>query len=242
MPDRLRKDVIAVKDGHVAILALNRPPANLVNRSVLAAIGKAVEGAVADPEVRVIVVTGSDIVFSEGIDLESFPALGDEDKRNLIRLGQDVILSIEQAPQPTIAAIAGKALGAGLELALACDMRLASEDAQFGHPEVTQGLIPLFGTSDRLERLIGFSRSRSLIFTGEPIPAWEALEIGLVGKVAPHGAFLEAARIAAARIANQPVGAARAAKRMMLRAEKGHRKDDADDIVKSISKRQQIGK
>ena len=233
----MRKDVITSKGGHAATLTLNRPPANLVNRELLAAMGKAVAGAVDDPDVHVIVVTGGDKVFSEGLDIDSFLALDEDGKRELIRLGRDAMRSLEQAPKPTIAALAGKALGAGLEIALACDMRLASEDAQLGHPEISQGLIPLFGGTNRLERLIGMSRSRSLIFTGEPIPAWEALEIGLIGKVVPHGALLEEARIAAARIASQPNEAVRAAKRMMLRAEGKERNDSVDDIAKSISRR-----
>jgi enoyl-CoA hydratase len=218
----------------VSVLTLNHPPANLVNRELIAALGKAVSGAIDDPDVHVIVVSGGDKTFSEGLDLDSFFALKEEGKRRLIRLGWDVMRSLEQAPKPTIAAAAGKVLGSGLELALACDMRLASEDAQFGHPEVSQGLIPLFGGTHRLERLIGISRSRSLIFTGEPIPAWEALEIGLIGKVVPHGALLEEARIAAARIASQPNDAVRAAKRMMLGADEKANEDSADYVVKSI--------
>lgn len=232
----MRKDVITSMDGHVAVLTLNRPPANLVNRELLAALGKAVAGAVDDPDVRVIVAIGCDKVFSEGLDLDSFLALDEDGKRELVRLGRDVMRSLEQAPKPTIAAVAGKALGAGLEVALACDMRLASEDAQLGHPEVSQGLTPLFGGTNRLERLIGMSRSRSLIFTGEPIPAWEALEMGLIGKVVPRGALLEEARIAAARIASQPNDAVQAAKRMMLRAEGKEREESVDDVVKSISR------
>ena len=231
----MRKEVITSKDEHVAVLTMNHPPANLVGRELLAALGKAVAGAVDDPDVNVIVATGGDKVFSEGLDLDSFLALDEDSMRGLIRLGREVVRLLEQAPKPTIAAMAGKALGAGLEAALACDMRLASEDAQFGHPEVSQGLMPLFGGTNRLERLIGSSRSRSLIFTGEPIPAWEALEIGLIGKVVPRGALLEEARIAAARIASQPKDAVQAAKRMMLGAE-GKRRDSVDDILNSISR------
>jgi enoyl-CoA hydratase len=228
----LRKDVIAGKSGHVAVITLNRPPANSVNRELLAAVGKAVADAVGDADAHVIVITGGDKVFSEGLDLDSFLALDEDGKRGLIRLGRDVLRSLEQAPKPTIAAMAGEVLGAGLEIAVACDMRLASEDALLGHPEVSQGLTPLFGGANRLERLVGMSRSRSLIFTGEPIPAWEALEIGLVGKVVPREALLEEARIAAARIASQPKGAVQAAKMSMLRAEEKERKDSVDDAVK----------
>lgn len=228
----MRKDVIAGKSGHVAVITLNRPPANSVNRELLAAVGKAVADAVGDADAHVIVITGGDKVFSEGLDLDSFLALDEDGKRGLIRLGRDVLRSLEQAPKPTIAAMAGEVLGAGLEIAVACDMRLASEDALLGHPEVSQGLTPLFGGANRLERLVGMSRSRSLIFTGEPIPAWEALEIGLVGKVVPREALLEEARIAAARIASQPKGAVQAAKMSMLRAEEKERKDSVDDAVK----------
>jgi len=237
MSDRSRNDVVTVKDGHVAVLTMNRPPANLIDREMLAAIGEAVARAVGDPDVHIIVVTGGEKTFSEGLDLDAFMALGEHDERGLIRLGREVVRSLEQAPKPTIAAVAGKALGAGLEIALACDMRLAAEDAQLGHPEVSQGLIPLFGDTERLEMLIGMSRARSLIFTGEPIPAWEALEIGLIGKVVPRGVMLEEARIAANRIAGQPRNAVMAAKRMMLRVQDGGSGDSADAFFKSLSRR-----
>ncbi len=220
----------------MAILTLNRPPANLISRMLLVDLGKALDKAIEDEAVRVIVVTGGDKIFSEGLDIEAFEKLSGDDRTELARLGQGTLWKFEHAPVPTIAAMAGKVIGAGLEIALACDMRVASEDAQFAHPEVSQGLVPMFGDTFRLERLIGKSRSRSLLFFGDPIPAWEALEIGLVGRVAPPGSSLEEARIAAGRIAAQPPHSVRAAKRAMLEAEEKGCRESLEGVIESLAR------
>ncbi len=174
-------------------------------------------------------------MFSEGLDIAEFETMSAKEQRGLVLLGQKALWRLEHSPKPTIAAMAGKVFGAGLEIALACDMRLASEDTRFGHPEISQNLIPMFGNTYRLERLIGRSRSRSLVFFGEPIPAWEALEIGLVGRVAPKGALLEEARIAAGRIASQPENAVQAAKVAMLRGDEREFREALDGVVESLA-------
>ena len=230
------KEVLLSRGENVVVLTLNRPPSNLVNRALLVALGKAVDKVVEDVTIRAVVVAGGERDFSEGLDVEAFRKLSEEEKAALARLGQDVLWRLEHAPMPTIAAMAGKVIGAGLEIALACDMRVASEDAQFSHPEISQGLVPLFGNTFRLERLIGRSRSRSLLFFGDPIPSWEALEIGLVGRVAPPGSSLEEARIAAGRIAAQPAGSVRAAKRAMLEAEEKGCKESLDKVAEQIAR------
>lgn len=229
-------DVILAKHDRVAVATLNRPPSNLVNAGLLTALDAAVKSAVSDDDVSVIVVTGGDKVFSEGLDLDAFRSLDDRGRREFVRMGQDVIWRLEHAPKPTLAAMAGKVLGAGLEIALACDLRLATDSSQFGHPEVTQGLIPLFGDTFRLERLIGSSRARSLIFIGEPIPAWEALEIGLAGKIAPDDVLLEEARITAGRIASQPSRAVQAAKTAMLATNDDVCRKALDAIIAALGK------
>ena len=230
----LQKDVILSKSRKVGIITLNRPPFNLLHRGMVNTLGRIVEKAIEDDEIHVIVITGGPKVFSEGIDLEAFSSMSVDEKRDFIESGQKVVWDIEHIPKPTIAAMAGKGLGAGLEIALACDMRLASEDSQFGHPEVTQGLIPLFGNTFRLERLIGRSKARSLIFIGEPIPAWEALEIGLLGKVTPNEVLQEEALLAASRIASQPHDMIRLAKEAMLTTDNEQVKSVLDFTMKSM--------
>lgn len=203
----------------------------------MTALDKALGTVIKEDGITVIILTGGDEVFSEGLDLETLRSLGMEEIAEFVRNGQETLRRLEHAPKPTLAAMAGKVLGPGLEIALACDMRLSTEDAQFGHPEVGQGLIPLFGDTTRLERVIGKSRARSLIFMSEPIPAWEALEIGLVGRVAPNDVLLEEARLAASRIVSQPLHAVRAAKAAMLAAEDRASKKAFDAVIVSLLKR-----
>ena len=226
----MRKPVAFTKYGDVATLTLSRPPANLLDTETLTSLGATVKLVAGDESIRVLVVTGGEKVFSEGIDFEAFRRMRPTAKREFIVLGQTVLLGLERLPKPTIAAVAGKALGAGLELALSCDMRVASDEAQFGHPEILEGLVPMFGGSYRLERLIGRSRARSLVFFGEPIPAWEASEIGLIGKVTPTEALLEEARIAASRIAANPIEALRAAKTAMIEGDTGGMRAAFDSV------------
>jgi len=229
-------NVIVAKHQHVATLTLNRPPGNLVNVGLMTSLDKALRTVIKEDNITVIILTGGDKSFSEGIDLEAFRSLGDDEMAEFVRNGQETLWRLERAPKPTLAAMAGKVLGPGLEIALACDMRLSTENAQFGHPEVSQGLIPLFGDAVRLERVIGRSRARSLIFTGEPIHAWEALEIGLVGRIAPNDVLLEEARLAASRIVSQPLHAVQAAKAAMLATEDSASRKAFYAIIASLLK------
>ena len=217
----LRKTLLVAKRDSVATLTLDRPPGNLIDGTLLKSLRESVETIRGDDGIRAIVITGGEDVFSEGIDGGAFKSMSSAAKREFVGMGQETLLELERIPKPTIAAMGGKVLGAGLELALCCDMRVASEDAQLGHPEVSAGLVPMFGDTYRLGRLIGRSRACSLIFYAEPIPAWEANEIGLVGKVTPREALLEEARIAVGRIASQPAKAVRAAKAAMIEGDKG---------------------
>ncbi len=232
----MKREVTTTKHKHVATVTINRPPANLLHDGLLDALGENFEEVSKDDDVNVVVITGGDKVFSEGIDLDMFAEFNAKEQTDFIRKGQEIVWKLEHLPKPTIAAIAGMAMNAGLELALACDLRLAGDDVQFGHQEVTKGLMPFFGNTYRLERLIGKSKARALVFFGEPIPAWEALEMGLIGKVAPKDMVLEEARISAARIATQPVDALIAAKRAMLGSDDLQCKEALSSVLKSFTK------
>ena len=198
----------------VGIIQVNRPKVlNALNREVLQEIDCLLDEIREDQEVRVIIITGSgDKSFVAGADI---PVLQDADVREgkeFGQLGQRVFLKINHFEKPIIAAVNGFAFGGGGELAMACDFRIASEKAKFGLPEVKLGMIPGFGGTQRLPRLVGTGMAKMMIFTGEPINAQEALRIGLVQKVvAPENLMAEAKNIAAT-ISSRSATAVRLAK------------------------------
>jgi len=186
MPQAEPNVLYAVTD-RVAWITINRPDSlNALNRATVAAIAEATGRAVADPDVGVIVVTGAgDKAFVAGADITEMAGL---DASGAQGFAHELCASfglLESAPKPVVAAINGFALGGGCELALACHVRIASETARFGQPEVGLGLIPGAGGTQRLPRLIGRGRALDLILTGDMIDAPEALRIGLVERVAP---------------------------------------------------------
>ena len=196
-------------DGNVALITLNRPKVlNALNALMIGELAEAFEELDADAVVRAIVLTGAgDRAFAAGADIGELNALP-----NAVagvakaRSGQGLTLQIERMRKPVIAAINGFALGGGCELALACDIRLASEKARFGQPEVNLGLMPGFGGSQRTARLLGRGMAMYLCLSGEMIDAHEALRAGLVEKVvAPEGLVAEAKRIAAVIAAKAPL-------------------------------------
>lgn len=191
---------IAMEDG-VAVVTIDRQAAlNALNQDVLAELATAFEVAQTDVEVRALVLTGAGRAFVAGADISELQRLSDPFAgRDAALLGQDVMNSLASLPFPTVAAINGFALGGGLELALAADMRVASSGAKLGLPEVGLGLIPGYGGTQRLPRLIGKGRALELIFTGRHVSADEALQMGLVNRVADDAleAALELARMAA---------------------------------------------
>lgn len=194
-----------VEDG-VAILTINRPEAlNALNGEVLLELSLAFELAEADLEVRALIITGSGRAFIAGADISNLQNLSDPfSGRESSLAGQDVMNTLAALPVPTIAAINGFALGGGLELALAADLRVASESARMGLPEVGLGLIPGYGGTQRLSRLVGMGCALDLIYTGRHVKADEALQLGIVNRVAPDA--LQAAKDLAAQILkNAPV-------------------------------------
>lgn len=199
------------REGAVAVVTIDHPPANAVSRAVIAGILEAVAAfAQEDSGVRAAILTGAgERFFAAGADITEFQTLGEEN----IAAGQALTLEMERCPVPWIAAVNGFALGGGCELAMACDIRLAASNARFGQPELNLGIMPGWGGTQRLPRLIGAGRALPLLLTGDPIDAQTALEFGLVTAVVEPGELLGAAQALAAKIATKAPLAVRASKR-----------------------------
>ncbi len=200
------------EDG-VEILILKNPPVNALSTAVIADLDRRVLELAADPKVRAVVLTGDGQYFSAGADVKEMATMDLSQAPQVARRGLEVYGRLSTLAAPVIAAVNGLAVGGGLELALACDLRIAGESAKFGAPEVTLGLIPAYGGTQRLPRLIGIAKAEELIFTGALISAAEAARIGLVNRTVPAGQELRAARDLAHTIAQRAPKAVQAAKR-----------------------------
>ena len=201
-------NVLLERDGAVLVLTINRPKVlNALNAQTLEALGRAIDTARDDAGVRAVVITGSgDRSFVAGADINELAAQTPVDGREHARRGQALFDRIERLGKPVIAAINGFALGGGCELAMACTIRLASDTAKLGQPEINLGLIPGYAGSQRLPRLVGRGRALELLLAGNPITAEEAWRIGLVNKVVPAADLLNEARaLAQALAAKAPV-------------------------------------
>jgi enoyl-CoA hydratase len=195
----------------IAMITVNRPAKlNALNAETVRSLDGALREARADDAIRVIILTGSgEKAFVAGADIAELSRMGPIDGVGVSRAGQDTFRMMESMPKPVIGAINGFALGGGLELALACHIRLASSRAKFGLPEVRLGIIPGYGGTIRLPRLVGRGRALELILTGEMIDADEAYRIGLVNRVTQPDALLDAARdLARMMTANGPIAIA----------------------------------
>ena len=208
---------IAVEiDGAVAVITLNRPSVlNALNAQLLTELSAALSDLEADAEVRVLIITGSGPkAFAAGADIGELNALPNAvEGAQKARIGQAVTLQIERLNKPVIMAVNGFALGGGCELAMAGDIRIASENARFGQPEVNLGLIPGYGGSQRTTRLLGKGMAMFLCLSGDMIDAQMALEIGLVERVVPQDELLPAAKKLAQTIAQKAPLAIAACKR-----------------------------
>ena len=195
------------KQGHVAVMTVSRPEAlNALNSATLDELASAAAKVAEDEDIRVLVVTGEGKAFVAGADIGEMKSLNAEEGRAFGLKGQAALTAIEELPIPVIAAVNGFALGGGCELSLCADIRIASEKAKFGQPEVGLGITPGFGGTQRLPRVIGLSKAMELILTGRMIKADEALSLGLVDKVVPPEALMEeAVALAYAIAANAPV-------------------------------------
>jgi enoyl-CoA hydratase len=201
-----------VHEGAVALVTLDRPQSlNALNAALLDDLRRAALDVRDNRAIRALVITGAgDKAFAAGADLRELAALTPAQMHERARVGQAVFDLIEQLDIPVIAAINGLALGGGCELAMACTVRLAADTAKVGQPEVNLGLIPGFGGTQRLARLVGRGRALDLLLTGRTIDAPEALRIGLVDRVSPAASLLDDAMRLAASMAEKPVAAVRA--------------------------------
>jgi enoyl-CoA hydratase/carnithine racemase len=193
-------------EGRVAVITIDHPPANAVSLAVLAGIQRGLDEAIADDGCGAVVLTGAGSrLFSAGADLNEVAS----DGAALRRGGQALTRSIERAPIPIVAAVNGMALGGGCELALAADIRVAATTATFGQPEVKLGIIPGWGGTQRLPRLIGAASALSLLLEGEPVSAVRALEVGLVSRLVESDQLIsEAVALAAGLAAQAPLAVA----------------------------------
>jgi enoyl-CoA hydratase len=185
-----------VDESGIALVTINRPEKrNALTRAVVSELGAAFGRVAEDEAIRAAIVTGAGCsAFVAGADIGELTVLAAAEMRQYARDGQRVLRRLETAGKPSVAAVNGFALGGGLELAMAATVRMAAENARLGQPEVKLGLIPGFGGSQRLPRLVGRGRALAMLLSGEPIEAGEAWRIGLVNAVVPQGELLEAAR------------------------------------------------
>jgi enoyl-CoA hydratase/carnithine racemase len=201
-------------DNGVATLVLNHPPVNALTPPILTQLEALFDGMAKDDRVKVIVLTGTGRVFIAGADIKVIAAIASSQEGNEMALrGQAVLNKIESCDKPVIAAINGTCLGGGLELALCCHIRLAAEGARLGQPEINLGIIPGFGGTQRLTRLLGSSKALELILTGDVISASEAKALGLVSQVISADDLQRQVQGLARRIASKGQLAVRAALR-----------------------------
>lgn len=198
--------------GNLGYLTINRPKAlNALNTEVLSELADALKEIEADDAVKAVIVTGEGKAFVAGADIAQMSKLNAVEGRAMMQAGHKVMNTIDQMPKPFIAAVNGFALGGGCELAMACDIRIASSKAKFGQPEVGLGIIPGFCGTQRLSRLVGKGMAKYLIYSAEMINAEEAFRIGLVEKVVEPDALMEAAEKLANTIASKaPIAVAQA--------------------------------
>jgi enoyl-CoA hydratase/carnithine racemase len=199
-------------DGGIGTIRLDRPPMNALNREIQHRLADACREAAERTDVAAVVVYGGEQVFAAGADITEMEAMSYTDMVEHSALLQDFTRALARIPKPTVAAIAGYALGGGCEVALACDFRVATDDARLGQPEILLGVIPGAGGTQRLARLVGPARAKELIFSGRFVSAAEALDIGLVDEVVPSGGVHAAAVARVRPYVGGPRYALRAAK------------------------------
>jgi enoyl-CoA hydratase len=205
--------VYEVKEG-IATITFNRPKAlNALNGALLAELSLALDAIAADEDIRVLVLTGAgDKSFVAGADISELATFNSLKAKSFARSGHDIINKLQLLPITVVAAVNGFALGGGTEIAIACDFIYASENAKFGQPEINLGVIPGFGGTQRLPRLIGTNAAKELIFTGKMISAEEARQLGLANKVVPRDNLMEEVIKIAGTIASKGKVSLRAAK------------------------------
>lgn len=189
---------------HVCLITINNPPVNVLKDELLSELEETVDELINNESVRVLIITGAgEKAFVAGADISQFPEMRSESSKGIVEKGKIIFDKIENAPFPIIGVLNGYTLGGGLELALACDFRIAAQNAIFGFPEVGLGIYPGYGGTQRLPRLVGIGKAKELIFSGETIDADEAIRIGLVEQLTPVGVALQTAIKVADKIASR---------------------------------------
>lgn len=198
-------------EDQIALLTVNRPKAlNSINLATMNEMSQALAALQDDPQVKVIILTGAgEKAFVAGGDIAAMQPLGPLEARKVALKAQQLFNNIEDCSKVVIGAINGYALGGGCELAMACDIRIASDNAMFGQPEIKLGIIPGWAGTQRLPRLIGKGKAKELMFTGEMVSAEEAVRLGLANQVVPQSELLDAARKMARKIAAKSQAAIR---------------------------------
>lgn len=190
------------KEDNVGIITINRPPANALSAQLLKELDGLFDKIQADDEVKVVVINGEGRFFSAGADINEFTAAkGGDDFANLARRGQNLFEKIESFPKPVIAAIHGAALGGGLELAMGCHIRIVTKDAKLGLPELQLGIIPGYGGTQRLTRLVGPARATEMMLTSDPVSGEDAVKYGLANYAFSGDELLEKTMEIAKKIA-----------------------------------------
>lgn len=192
-------------EDRVAVITIDHPPVNAFDGPTMLDLDSAVRAAIEDPGVKAIVITGAgQMAFVAGADIGAVAKLESAGQARQASLdGQTVFSRIENSPKPVIAAINGVCLGGGMELAIACHMRIAGDRVRMGQPEINLGIIPAWGGTQRLPRLVGQSKAIELILTGDALSAQEAYRLNLVNKVVPGGEVLKTAKDLAKKIASK---------------------------------------
>ncbi len=205
--------ILYEKSEYIGTIILNRPKSmNALNSTLLVELSRVFNDIAKDNEVKVVIIAGSEKFFAAGADITEIANIGTPaDAYDYLKTA-DVFRKLEDFEKPIIALIRGLALGGGCELAMACDLRIAAENAVFGQPEICIGVIPGGGGTQRLPRLIGVTKAKELLYTGDTIDAQEAYRVGLVNKVVPVASAMDEARKIALKIARQPGIALRATK------------------------------
>jgi enoyl-CoA hydratase len=207
-------NVLYQTDNGIGMITLNRPKAlNALNSELLTELNGLLDEIAQDDSVKVVIITGSgDKAFVAGADIAEMQNISPLEGRAFGKFGQAIFNKLENIPQPVIAAVNGFALGGGCELAMACDIRIASDKAKFGQPEVGLGIVPGFGGTQRLPRLIGKGRAKELLYTADMINAEEAYRIGLVNRIVAADELLSTAKELAEKIMARAQAAVRLCK------------------------------
>jgi enoyl-CoA hydratase len=200
----------------ISTVVIDNPPHNYLDKNVLAELNRTVSEVHAQKsELRVVLFSAQGRNFSAGLDYAAFAKMTKDEAGHFAEVGYNLLKHIEALPVPVIAAVKGETTGAGLGLALAADIRIASSDAVFSFPEARLGLPPLFGSSQRLYKTVGVGRAKELLFTGRTVDAEEALRIGLVNTVVPVDALDEEAERLAVRIGGNSLSSLRSIKMLI---------------------------